>query len=241
MLRKLIFAVSVLALTLTSCGRQVTPNRNSGSSGQFGLPAGYMQIKFNTAGQLDFANNWYVLAFNTSGTGGEPYAIYGNQAQNWTNWSAEILVYQLQSSSQPVAVMWQFITQQGTGSLKAPYQVRVTTPQQLQLNPNCNGLGTQFCVTVDRHIFIPPTATPTAATWYVNWFVASPQTSVSAPNSGTVVSAPGPLGINDSSVFQYTVDTTLVTDVAPWTRQSAWPAGPTDSATIAGGEILNNP
>jgi hypothetical protein len=262
MLRKLIFAVSVLALTLTSCGRQVTPNRNSGTSGQFGLPAGYMQIKFTVQGQLDFSNNWYVLAFNTSGTGGEPYAVYGNQSQNWKDWWAEIIVFQ-PPGGQVEAFMYQFITQQGTGSLKSPYNITSRiNPQQLQVNPNCNGLGTQFCVTVDRHIFIPVTATPapgasptatptgapsptptpatgTAATWFVNWFVASPSAGNNAP-FGSVLSAPGVLGPQDTS-FQYKVDTTTAVDTTPWLAQAGWATGPTPSGTVGGGEILNNP
>jgi hypothetical protein len=262
MLRKLILAVSVLALTLTSCGRQVTPNRNNGTSGQFGLPAGYMQIKFDTQGQLDFTNNWYVLAFNTSGTGGEPYAIFGNQAQNWKDWWDEIIVFQ-PPNGQVQAAAYQFITQQGTGSLKSPYNVtgRIT-PQQLQVNPNCNGSGTEFCVTFDRHIFIPVTVTPspgaspsatpsgspsptptpatgTAAVWYVNWFVASPSASSNAP-FGSVVSAPGVLGPQDAS-FQYTVNTTTAVDTTPWRFQAGWATASSPSATLAGGEILNNP
>jgi hypothetical protein len=267
MLRKLIFVVSALALTLTSCGRQVTPDRNTGSSGQFGLPSGYMQIKFNTVGTLDFVNNWYVLAFNTSGTGGEPYALFGNTANNWKDWSLEIVVSQ-PPGGQVQAVAYQFITQQGTGNIKAPFKLN-PTQQQLYVVPNCNNLGTQFCVNVDRHIFSPVTATPTpgaspsgspspsaspsgspspsptpiptppngtAPVWYVNWFVASPQGSP----QGQVVDAPGQAGINDVS-FQYIVDTTRIVDVAPWTYQAGWTAGPSQSATIAGGEILNNP
>lgn len=273
MLRKLVFAVSVLALTLASCGRQVTPNRTNGT-GQFGLLPGYIEVKFDTQGPQDFVNNWYVIAFNTDG-GGEPYALYGNQAQNWTNWSEEIIVFQPQGSSAPQAVAYQFITQQGTGSQKVPYSLagRIT-PQQLQLQTNCNNTGNEFCLIIDRHIFSPvtftgspspsaspssspsPSASPsgspspgptpssgpvagTANVWYVNWFVASPQTSPDQINSGAVISAPGVSGITDTS-FTFPFDQTVASDT-PWRPGAGWPTASSPAATLGGGEVLNNP
>jgi len=67
-----------------------------------------MQIKFNTTQQMDFTNVWYVIALNTSGvaasgTTGEPYAFYGNQNQNWTNYSFEIIVAQEPGETGPTA------------------------------------------------------------------------------------------------------------------------------------------
>jgi hypothetical protein len=187
-----------------------------------------MQIKFNTVAPLQFANVWYVIALNTSGTGGEPYAINGNQTQNWLDYSFEIIVFQLPGSSAPQAELIQFISQPGIGggTVKTPSQPLVVTQQQLQLIPNCNGSGTQFCVTVDRHVFAglinsgatptpspttspstspSPSASPSATpspppfggTWYINWFTVNPANAPQA--GGQVIDAPGTGGPLDTT------------------------------------------
>lgn len=191
MLRKLIFVVSALAFTLSSCGRQVTPDRTGTSAS--GLQPGYMQIKFNTAGTMDFTNVWYVIALNTSGTGTEPYAINGNQQQNWLDYSFEIIVFQGQGQIAPQAELIQFLTQPnpGGGTVKVPSAPFTVAQQQLQLNPNCNGSQTQFCVTIDRHLFSglngsAPSASPSSSP------SATPSTSPSASPSGSPSASPTP-------------------------------------------------
>jgi hypothetical protein len=186
MVRKLVFVLCAMSLTLASCGHQVTPNR-TGTSGQ-GLQPGFMQIKFNTYQPMDFANVWYVIALNTSGpapgTNGEPYAFFGNTLQNWVNYSFEIIVYQLQGQSAPSASLVQFVTTTGVGggTIKVPTTLGVN-PQQLQLIPNCNGNNTQLCLTIDRHIFSGLNqATPTPS--------ASPSTSPSASPTGSPSPSP---------------------------------------------------
>lgn len=230
MFRKLIFVLCAMSLTLASCGRQVTPNRTGTSQG---LQPGYMQIKFNTYQQMDFTNVWYVIALNTSGpapgTNGEPYAPNGNTAMNWLNYSFEILVYELPGQTSPSVALVQFVTQPGTGggTIKVPTQPLTVNPQQLQLNPNCNGSGTQFCLTIDRHLFsgltntnpsaspsaspssspsASPSASPTASptpgatsgVWFINWFTVQP-TGTGPQGGGAVIDAPGTLGPNDQN------------------------------------------
>ena len=226
MLRKLIFVVSAVALTLVACGRQVTPDR-TGTSNQ-GLLPGQMQIKFNTAGAMNFSNVWYVLAFNTSGTGGEPYAINGNPNQNWLDFSFEIIISQAQGQLSPQATLVQFLSQPGVGggTLKVPRFPLPYTPQQLQLNPNCNGQQTQICVTIDRALFSglaqatappttspsaspsgsptaspssSPTATPTSQPFSNVWYINwfTVNPSSSPTNPGQVIDAPGPNGPTD--------------------------------------------
>lgn len=266
MLRKLIFVVSVAALTLVACGRQVTPDR-TGTSSQ-GLPSGFMQIKFNTAGPMNFSNVWYVIAFNTSGTGTEPYAINGNQNREWLDFSFEIIVSQAPGQLSPQATLIQFITQPGVGggTVKVPSQPLGVTPQQLQLNPNCNGQQTQLCVTVDRALFAglaqtaptaapsvspspsaspsaSPTAQPFANVWFINWFTVNP--SSSPTNPGQVIDAPGLGGPNDTSFLppnppSHNYDTTASFDY-PWNAVPGWPQVQNSSAQIAGGEVLNAP
>ncbi len=264
MLRKVIFAVCALALTLSSCGHQVTPDRGIG-----GLTPGQMQIKFSTQGPLDFVNNYYVLAFNTSGTGSEPYAQFGNQQQNWLDWSFEIVVGQPNAGSQVQVSLWQFVSTQSIngGTIKQPYRLQYN-PQDIVLNPNCNNTQTQFCVTINRQVFNgitataapssspsaspssspsptpsgspAPTSTPLngpASTWFINWFVASP----TGNPTGQVISAAGSFGITDTTFIQQ-YDMTTQFD-SPWTQPlpPAVPAAPNPSSQIVGGEVVNSP
>lgn len=251
MLRKLIFVVSAVALTLVSCGRQVTPDRTGTSAG--GLQPGQMQIKFNTYQPMDFTNVWYVIALNTSGTGGEPYAINGNAAQNWFNYSFEIIVYQLAGQSAPQAAIIQFLSEPGIGggTVKQPSQPLTVAQQQLQLIPNCNGSQTQLCLTIDRAIFngIVPSGTssppPLGTSFYINWFTVNPTSGGGVP--GQVIDAPGQSGPTDASWLppnppSHVYDTTIAFDY-PWTavQPPGWPQVNPAPAQIAGGEVLNNP
>lgn len=227
MFRKLIFVFCAMALTLASCGRQITPNR-PGTSGS-GLQAGFMEVKFNTYQAMNFTSTWYVIALDTDGSGIQPYPVNGNQQQNWRGYSFEIIVYQLQGQAGPQAALIQFVTQQnlgGGGTTKVPTQPLTYAPQQLQLIPNCNGAQTQFCVLIDRHLFsgltqaspsASPSATPSASPsaspssspsaspsppaisglWNVNWFTVNPTGGPQA--GGQVIDAPGPLGVNDQT------------------------------------------
>lgn len=249
MLRKLIFVVSAVALTLVSCGRQVTPDR-TGTSGQ-GLQPGYMQIKFNTYQPMNFSQVWYVIALNTSGTGAEPYAINGNSQQNWLDYSFEIIVYQLAGQAAPQAAVIQFLEQPNV-TTKTPSQPLTVAQQQLQLIPNCNGQQTQFCLTIDRAIFnglaqgggaSPP---PLGTKFYINWFTVNP-TGGGASASGQVIDAPGQLGAMDTSWLPpnpptHNYDVTTSFDY-PWNavQPPGWPQVNPAAAQIAGGEVLNTP
>lgn len=269
MIRKLVFVLCAMSLTLASCGRQVTPNR-TGTSAQ-GLQPGYMQIKFNTYQQMSFTDVWYVIVLNTSGpapgTNGEPYAFFGNPAQNWVNYSFEIVVYQIQGQAAPTAALIQFVTTTGPGggTIKTPTQPLTYNPQQLQLNPNCNGQGTQFCVTIDRHLFSgigsvatatpsptaspssSPSATPappaTSGVWYINWFTVQPSGG-GAGAGGTVIDQPGPQGPNDQTWLppNTNYDTATAFDL-PWNAvpSPGWPQVTPPEAQISGGEVLNAP
>jgi hypothetical protein len=244
MLRKLIFVVCAVALTLASCGRQVTPNRTTSPTG---LTAGQMQIKFTTQGQADFVNNIYVLAFNTSGTGTEPYAINANQTNNWLNLSFEILIFQPNASSPVQAQVWQFVSSQGpNGPLKTPRILTGILPQDLIITPNCN-MQTTFCVTINRRIFTnafcPQTSPPAggsacvANTWFINWFVASP----GGTPPGQLISSAGDFGVTDTTfVKQYDITTNFD---FPWTQAlpPAVPQAPSQASQITGGEVLNVP
>jgi hypothetical protein len=70
-------------LAISGCGRQVTglDQLNGGAV----VPAGQTLIRFETAGQLDFQNLTYLIVFNTSGNGQQPYAQgYNTDFKNWS-------------------------------------------------------------------------------------------------------------------------------------------------------------
>jgi hypothetical protein len=196
MFRKLTFVLCAISLTLASasCGRQVTPNRQ-GTSGS-GPQPGFIMIKFTTTQAMDFVHTWYVIAFNTqgavNGTNGMPYPgrIQGNA---WTNFSFEIIVNQLPGQTSPQAALIQFVPQSGTGggTIKQPSQPFTLAPQLLQLTPNCNSQGTQFCVLINRNVFAglgsttpPPSSSPSPSP------STSPSASPSASASPTPTASP---------------------------------------------------
>jgi hypothetical protein len=266
MLRKLILVACAVAFTLASCGRQVTPNRTSSPTG---LGPGQMQIQFQTQGQADFVDNWYVLAFNTSGTGTEPYAINGNQAQNWFNFSFEIVIFQPNVNSAIQYQVWQFVSTQGpNGPLKQPFRLGPYTPQQIYITPSCGSIN-QFCVTFNRDIFVTtfcpqspspspttsgtptPTSSPTgspspspvpsSACVADNWFINWFVASPTGTPAGQVIAAAGPFGTTDTTfVQQYNV---LQNFASPWTQglPPAVPQAPSVASQITGGEVLNVP
>jgi len=154
MIRKLSLLVLATALIVSACGRQVTPDRAGVGPG--GLSSGFIQFKFRTAAPLDFANVTYSIALNTSGTGGTPYATNGNINRNYLGYSFRIDVANTGPGNTLAATLWQYVTTVTGGGQTGPIDVRQVTgffPSQLILNPNSNGQGTEFSLTIDRRIF----------------------------------------------------------------------------------------
>jgi hypothetical protein len=87
-MRRVVMGVVVAAMMmLPGCGRQVTGLNVAGNGV---VQPGYTLVRFETAGQLDFQNVSYLIVFNTSGNGQQPYAQGFNT--NFTNWSAYFIV-----------------------------------------------------------------------------------------------------------------------------------------------------
>jgi hypothetical protein len=87
-MRRVLTAVVVAAMmVLPGCGRQVT---GLGLTGNGIVQSGQTLIRFETAGQLDFQNVSYLMVFNTSGSGQQPYAQGFNT--NFQNWSVYYIV-----------------------------------------------------------------------------------------------------------------------------------------------------
>lgn len=188
---------------------------------------------------MDFTNVQYVVMFNTTGTGGMPYAN-GFQT-NYANYSFAIAIGGNGTLSQPRVI--QYVRQPGLGGgTYASPQSIPWTQQQLQYVLNTNGQNTQLTITFDRRLFngIVPTPTPAgtgSVVWYANWFTTD--------TSGNPIDAPGLGGPKDTSFTFPTsgspgVDPTTAFDYQ-WTFQNGWPQVSPQSAQLAAGELLNNP
>ena len=263
MVRKLGLIVVVLSLMLAACGRQVTGLGGSGNS----IPAGQMLIRFRTLAPLDLNNNRYLIVFNTTGNGQEPYA--NGFITGFVNFSFTFILGGSNGLSQfPQLFEYYF----PPGSQRAlPYNVSLT-PQQVQFTPNSNGNGTEFTLTFQRTALLcapvpnpspsptssptsaaTPTASPTGAT-----AAPTPTSSPLAPTCATLngrattwninfittdagsnpTDALGASGKDDVS-FNLTVDTTIASD-QQIQRATQLQINP-QSAQITGGEIINSP
>ena len=211
MVRKFGFLVLVLATIVVSCGRQVTPNRTSAQGS--GLPSGFMLIKYTVNNGFDFNNVRYDVVFNTTGTG-TPYALL---SAGYSNYSLGFIVGNNLGSLTPsgctgtcVAVV-QYLPQPGGG---APRVLPLLyTPQQLQFNPNSNGLGTEFSITFSRALAFgigtpSPTATPTPTP--VPTATPTPTATPSASPSGSPTPSPTPSSLPSQGTWYFNFFTTDV-------------------------------
>jgi hypothetical protein len=181
-----------MALIVSACGRQVTPNP-PGYNTTSGLPSGFMSVKFRVAQPFAFSTYSYVIVLNTAGNGATPRAQ--GASNNYLGYSFAIVVSGAGGTASAQAV--QYYRPAGYPANAPPqYLALPTTPQQLVFNPNSNGLGTEFTVTFQRTIVAgistpapgpsssataSPTASPTATT--------SP-TASSSPVAGTCAGVP---------------------------------------------------
>jgi len=240
MVRRLVFVLCATALTLAiACGRQVTPNPPGGDTPGGGLTPGFMQVKFRTATAMDFTNVRYVIVFNTSGTGTEPYPLYCNASNNWRDCYFQFIVGGNGASASVRLI--QFFRQPGpNNTVTVSTQNLPFTPQDVILTPNTNGQNTEFTLTFNRALLFGltpsggPTAPPTAAaqnTWLMNFFTVD--------SGGSILDTPGFNGANDVT-FSFSVDVTQGFD-----RQFTTPPGATQAsnqaAQITSGEVINNP
>ena len=172
MIRRFGFVVLAVALIVSACGRQVTPDRVSTSQ------TGTMQVKFLVNGTLNFSSYSYIIVFNTDGTAGgastqTPEANFATN--NYEYWDFAIVVTNYNGS--PTATPYVFFKPNGSTTFTPTLIAVPFVSGQIQLIANSNGLGTQFTVTFDRTLatFLAsstptptptptPTATPSGAT-----------------------------------------------------------------------------
>jgi len=247
MFRWLGLAVLVVAIVLAACGRQVTGLNASGAGS---IQPGHMLIRFRVAGQLDFTNVQYLMVFNTSGNGVEPYP----QANltGYLNYNFALVVGGTQYASQPL--LFQYYLAPGTTSGIQLFRITIP-PQLINYVPNSGGNptgGGEFTINFDRSLLYgvnpggTPTPTPTSGAtaspvvqpttaaqhvWAINFITTDP--------SGVPIDSMGLGGATDTT-FSYRVDTTQSVDnvitkaVNTGTVSNA-------SAQLQGFEVINAP
>jgi len=265
MVRKLGLVVVVLSLMLAACGRQVTGLGGSGNS----IPAGQMLIRFRTLAPIDLNNNRYLIVFNTTGNGQEPYA--NGFITGFVNFSFAFIL----GGSNGVAQFPQLFEYYfPPGSQRAAQYNVSLTPQQVQFTPNSNGNGTEFTLKFQRTALLcapvpnpspSPTASPSAAATATP--TAGPTGATAAPTPTSSPLAPTCATLNgrattwninfittdagsnpidalgasgkDDVSFNLVVDTTKASD-QQIQRATQLQINP-QSAQITGGEIINSP
>ncbi len=151
MLRSIGLALSLVAIMLAACGRQVTfPPPGTVA----GLPAGNMLIRYTVAGTFDFTDYTYAIVFNTSGNGGTPYA---NTQFNggFLNYSFAWFVGGKFGTVQSPPVLLQYYLTPGSTTNVGTQQIVV--PLNLAtLTLNSNGQNSQFTLLFSRSLLRSP-------------------------------------------------------------------------------------
>jgi hypothetical protein len=207
-----------------------------------------MVITFGTNGPMDFTNFNYVVVFNTSGTGGEPYP--NAYATSFLNYSYAWAIGASYGTALPVLI--QYVLTPGNNNQLNPIQVHYNPPE-VALVLNYNGAGSEFQFTFVRTLLYDPlgvgpspspspsaapNATPTPAvtlppnfstTWYINFFTIDKYNNVQ--------DSLGIGGATDTS-FSFSCDITQ-NFMDPIFRQTGANLPANAAAQISGGEIDN--
>jgi hypothetical protein len=211
-----------------------------------------MSIRFRTLGSLNFTNLYYVVVFNTSGNGQEPYPV-GIQG-TYTNYSF-LLVF---GGTSVAGASYQLLQVISTGSSAGftTRPVQINPSYVANFNPNSDGTGNEFTFVFNRNLLLTvpnpnvspspaasaspspaPTVTPTispgtSTLWAMNFF--------STDTSFNPIDAIANNGINDVS-FTYVVDTTVAFD-EPVNKPLPPPVQVANqSAQIIAIEVINAP
>ncbi len=182
MFRRLAFLSLALGLVVAAaCGRQVTPSPGASSN-----LSGKMVIRFRVRGTLDFNNVNYVIVFNTTGTGGEPYP----QAEltSFANFSYAFAVgADHGGAGVTLPTLFQYIVAPGTSNNlnPQPVQLGASTTQFIPMDSLANN---EFQLTftrlqLDNPLMFNATATPGATLSPVASLTPSPAATTAAPSA----------------------------------------------------------
>jgi hypothetical protein len=210
-------------MVVAACGRQVTGLNTPGGGS---IPSGTMLIRVNVAGTLDFTNYKYLIVFNTSGSGGEPYPqAYVNGFQNY---SYALLFAGPTGSigySAPTPQLLQYYLNPGTTSGLQTYNV-IIPAQSLQFVANSNGNGNQFQVEFNRLLLNQPSVTATAGPVASGSPAASPSPGTSSAPAGS----PTPVPLATTAAQQTWNINFIVTDATGVPVDSMGTGGATDTS-----------
>lgn len=197
----------------------------------FGTPAraaGTMLLRFRVAGPLDFAKVRYVVLFNTTGNGIEPYT----NPTSYLNYSFAWVVGGTAGMAQPQLLQYFAAPGIGTGPQVRPI---VVPPQLAQLSVTNSGAPGEFTLTFNRSLFNAPNPNGQrfSPIWSVNFITTDSQ--------GNPIDANGTAGISDVSFQNYArINTAQFVDVR-YFKPAGSNAVSNPSAAIAQNEIINNP
>lgn len=266
MIRRLGLAVLVISMVLAACGRQVTFPKAGTSNGT--IPSGQMLIRFRTVAPQDYANVRYVIVFNTSGNGQEPFP-QANQT-GFQNYSFSFVVGGPNGLVGLPQLLQYYIA---PGSSAGIQTIGISIPPNLvQFIPNSggNGQGGEFQLTFSRALLygvnpggtgVPGAASPSAnpsptpavaatsvptATATLNPLVAPTSAAQQAWNinfvttdqSGLPIDSMGLGGATDTS-FSLNVNTTQVISTTYTKPQVARLNN--QAAQISGYQLINSP
>ena len=260
-MRKVGLLVFVMALMVAACGRQVTFPSYAANGG---LPAGWMAVDFTVYQAFSFSANDYIIVFNTSGNGITPLPGGGAQ-NNYAGFSDAIIVSGNASGvveAQPVQF---YFSSNEPGTIPAVEPLNVPS-QDIILNANYNGAGTEFRVEFDRAIFssLAPTPTPSASPtsapspstspstspsptpsptpkaviWLDNCFVTSQGTTTGSYSTYTPDDSLGLGGASDTSFSSPQLNVTTTFDI---TENALGTTAPTPSEEIQSCDFQNTP
>jgi hypothetical protein len=223
------------AVLVAACGKQITPNPPGLGAG--GALPGYMLVRFDVAGTLNFANYQYWTVFNTSGNGVTP--LTNPQQSNWNAYSTGLIA--AGQGGGTYARIYQFL--KNSNPAITPTFINIgTTSQLFQYIPNNNGTNTELQITLQRSLFIPryaspsPSPSPLSHIWLFNAFT----TQATVQNQFIFLDSMGSGGATDTTFVSPQLDINTCFDQVFYKQQDINP--PSDpAAQIVSIEIANNP
>jgi hypothetical protein len=200
-----------------------------------------MLIRVSVAGTLDFTNVEYLIVFNTSGSGQEPYP--NALETGFVNYSYALVFGGPAGLVEPQLLQY-FINTGGASGLGVVQ--RPLAPQLIQFQPSFT--SNEFQVVFDRSILNLPSPTapvgaspaPTTApqqTWNINFITVNPSNSITAP--GTPIDSMG-LGGPTDATFNLPVDTALGFNQTAL-KPVGGPVPSNPNAQLTGYTIINTP
>ncbi len=192
-------------------------------------PAGTMTLRFQVKGPLDFAKFRYVMLFNTTGNGMEPYA---NPITGLLNYSFAWVVGESGGITGPHLLQYYAAPGSGNGLQTRPI---VVPPQSVQFAITSSIAPGEFTLTFARSLLnVPsPTGQPSSPIWSVNF--------VTTDLDGNPVDANGVNGITDVAFLTYArINTAQYSDLHYY-KEAGSTVVSNPSAAISQNEVINTP